>query len=300
MDAILYHGKCPDGFCAAFIAKKRYPEAELLPMDHGTPVPFEAVRGKDCLVLDFSWPVREDNIKLYDIAKNFHIYDHHKTAEERLAGLPFVTFDMHRSGAGLTWDHLFGIDSYKHRPLRFHTLGLNSAYKDRPFYVSYVEDRDLWNWKLPKSKEVNAYLMSLPMTIEAWQHLDKMTAEEAAVYGQPVVSHIDRYVREACQEAQYGIWHLEGKVYSTAICNCPYMNCSEIGNVLAQGADVSLTWFERKDGMTQFSLRSIDEIDVSEIAKQYLGGGHTHAAGFRLSVQEGRKLIDSILGRENG
>jgi nanoRNase/pAp phosphatase (c-di-AMP/oligoRNAs hydrolase) len=61
-----------------------------------------------------------------------------------------------------------------------------------------------------------------------------------------------------------------------------------------------LTWFERKDGMTQFSLRSIDEIDVSEIAKQYLGGGHTHAAGFRLSVQEGRKLIDSILGRENG
>jgi nanoRNase/pAp phosphatase (c-di-AMP/oligoRNAs hydrolase) len=163
-----------------------------------------------------------------------------------------------------------------------------------------VEDRDLWSWKLPKSKEVNAYLMSLPMTIEAWSHLDKMTADEAAIYGQPVVAHIDRYVKEACKEAQYGQWTVGEKTYMTAVCNVPYQNCSEIGNALATEVNISLTWFERADGMIAFSLRSIGSIDVSEIAKQYLGGGHKNAAGFRLSVQEGRKLIDSILGRENG
>jgi len=33
-----------------------------------------------------------------------------------------------------------------------------------------------------------------------------------------------------------------------------------------------------------FSLRSTDEgMDVSEIAKQYGGGGHAHASGFRLA-----------------
>jgi nanoRNase/pAp phosphatase (c-di-AMP/oligoRNAs hydrolase) len=67
--------------------------------------------------------------------------------------------------------------------------------------------------------------------------------------------------------------------------------------VLAQTACVGLTWFERADGMIQFSLRSQGDIDVSEIAKKYLGGGHQHAAGFRLPVGEGRELIDMILGR---
>jgi hypothetical protein len=314
MDLIITHAKCPDGWCAAFIAKKRYPEAEILALDHGTPVPFESVRGKDCLVLDFSWPVREDNIKLHDIAKSFHIYDHHRTAQERLEGLPFVTFDMHRSGAGLAWDYLFGKDApagewidkepredgkpRRWKPNLVIESGSVRTLNPRPWYVNYVEDRDLWNWALPNSKAVNAYIMTRPFTIEAWDYLDLIGVEHAEQYGCAVLAHIDRYVREAVEEAQYGIWYLEGKTYSTAICNCPYMNCSEIGNVLAQGADVSLTWFERADGMIAFSLRSIGSIDVSEIAKLYLGGGHKNAAGFRLGVQEGRKLIDSILGRQ--
>ena len=43
MDLIITHAKCPDGLCAALIAKRRYPEAEVLFLDHGVPVPFEAV-----------------------------------------------------------------------------------------------------------------------------------------------------------------------------------------------------------------------------------------------------------------
>jgi uncharacterized protein len=295
MDLIIFHNKCPDGFCSAFIAKKRYPEAEILAMDHGEPVPFDAVRGKDVLVLDFSWPVREDNIKLHNLAKSFHIYDHHRTAEERLAGLPFVTFDMKRSGASLAWDYLFGGDSYEPE-LRIP--------RPRPWYVNYVEDRDLWNWALPESKEINAYLMSLPMTIEAWSTLDNSSPRRAAELGRPVVSHIDRYVREIVEEAQFGTLHLDvapGQYIhrTAAVVNCPYMNCSEVGNVLAKKAEVSITWFERADGLTQFSLRSIGDVDVSEIAKAFLGGGHKNAAGFRLPLEDGRKLIDHTLGRNS-
>ena len=275
MDLIITHGKCPDGWCAAFIAKKRYPEAEILALDHGEPVPFEAVRGKDVLVTDFSWPVREDNIKLHEIAKSFHIYDHHKTAQERLAGLPFVTFDMYRSGAGIIWDSLM--------------------FGDRPWYVDYVEDRDLWNWALPGSKAVNAFIMTLPFTIEDWKYLDLIKVEHAEQFGTAVLAHVNRYVREAVEEAQFGEWSPNGR--TVAVCNIPYMNCSEVGNILAETAEVSLTWFERADGMIQFSLRSIGDIDVSEIAKQWLGGGHKNASGFRLPVAEGRILIDYILGR---
>jgi oligoribonuclease NrnB/cAMP/cGMP phosphodiesterase (DHH superfamily) len=278
MDLIITHAKCPDGWAAAFIAKKRYPEAEIMPLDHGSPVPFDAVRGKEVLVLDFSWPAREDNIKLHDSAKSFHIYDHHKTALERLEGLPFVTFDMNRSGAGITWDELFG--------------------GSRPYYVNYVEDRDLWRHALPGTKAVNAFIMGLPLTIEGWDYLDLITVEHAEQYGAAILRHIDRYVNEAVAEAQFGVWHINGPYsYTTAIVNCPYMNCSEIGNVLANKSDVSLTWFERADGLIQFSLRSIGEIDVSEIAKKFLGGGHRNASGFRLPLKESRELIDKILGR---
>ena len=56
-------------------------------------------------------------------------------------------------------------------------------------------------------------------------------------------------------------------------------------------------WFERGDGKIQFSLRSNGDIDVSAIAKIYNGGGHKNAAGFQMTLAEGRKFIDFILTR---
>jgi oligoribonuclease NrnB/cAMP/cGMP phosphodiesterase (DHH superfamily) len=288
MNLIITHAHCSDGWAAAFIAKKRYPEAEILPLNHGEPVPFEAVRGKDVLVVDFSWLNREDNIELHRIAKSFHIYDHHKTAQECLKGLKFTTFDMNRSGAGLVWDYLFGVNT-------IHTPETHS--KLRPFYVNYVEDRDLWRHALPDSKAVSAYIMSLPMTIEAWNHLDIITAGEAAALGKGALSHVEHYVREAVNQAQYGILDFAGIRYSIAVVNALYLNCSEIGNVLAKQVDIGMTWFERPDGNIQFSLRSEGNIDVSVIAKFYFGGGHQHASGFQLSIKAGRLLIDSIFRR---
>ena len=111
MDLIISHKSCPDGFCAAFIARKKYPNAEMLPLNHGDPLPLEQVRGKDVLILDFSWKRREDNEAVADAAKSIRILDHHKTSLAACEGLPYVTFDMNRSGAGLAWDYLFGKDS---------------------------------------------------------------------------------------------------------------------------------------------------------------------------------------------
>ena len=141
MDLIVYHRSCPDGFCAAFIAHKRYPEAKLLARDHGLEPPYAEVKGKDVLVVDFSWRTREQNIEMASCTRSFRILDHHKTAQETLQGLDFVTFDMNRSGAGLAWDYLFGKDSIN---ALMDYQGL-----PRPWWVNYVEDRDLWRKQLP-------------------------------------------------------------------------------------------------------------------------------------------------------
>lgn len=299
MDLIFYHNACPDGWCAAYIASKRYPEAELVPLDHGAEFDFFLVEGRDVLMLDFSLRTREQNDRINSLAKSFRILDHHKTAQAVLEGAPYAVFDMKRSGAGLAWDYLFGKDSPTpaDRGLPTPDYFGYKHYTDRPFYVDFVEDRDLWNWALPDSRQVCAYLGTLEFTKEAWDSLDKLDdgAATAAKLGVGALAHINHYVREAIKQAQTG--RLLG--YKTAVLNVPYLNCSEVGNELAKTHDVSLTYFERGDGVIQFSLRSIGEIDVSQIAKTFNGGGHRNASGFQLSLTKGRVLVDHVLNRNN-
>lgn len=303
MDLIISHKSCPDGFCAAFVAKKRYPEADVLFQDHGLNPPYAEAEGKDVLVLDFSWRTREENIRLSKLAKSFWILDHHKTAESILGGLDFAIFDMTRSGAGLAWDYLFG----KNSTVRSDGMGYTIADTPRPWYVNYVEDRDLWNKKLICTDEVNAYIMTLSFTFEAWRELDKITWEEAARRGAGALAHVQHYVREAVKQAQEGRLNISTIDpdaftcdYKVKIINALYMNISEVAGELAQTSDVGIGWFERGDGKIQFSLRSRNDIDVSKIAKLFGGGGHKNAAGFQMGIYEGRALIDSILGRKCG
>jgi oligoribonuclease NrnB/cAMP/cGMP phosphodiesterase (DHH superfamily) len=296
MDLILYHKSCPDGWCAAYIANKRYPEAKLIPMDHGadhSEVLKECVH-KDVLMVDFSLRTREENDALAASTRSFLILDHHKSAQAVLENASYAVFDMKRSGAGLAWDYIFG----KNKGLMWYGEKIAEAhfFQTRPWYVDYVEDRDLWNWALPNSREICAYLGTLEFTKDAWDALSDPTfnKDRATDLGVGALAHINHYVREAVKQAQTG--GLQG--YKTAVLNVPYLNCSEIGHELAKTHEVSLTWFERGDGIIQFSLRSIGDIDVSAVAKIFNGGGHRNAAGFQLSLKKGRDLLDNILERD--
>ena len=60
---------------------------------------------------------------------------------------------------------------------------------------------------------------------------------------------------------------------------------------------VSVLLVERDDGTTRASLRSIEPVDVSAIARQYGGGGHAQAAGVTLEMpipQAKKQLIESV------
>lgn len=299
MDVIISHASCPDGFAAAYIAKKRYPEAEMIFLDHGKSAEYidtliQSLRGKDVLMTDFSFRTRLENDNLASVAKSFRILDHHLTAQAVLEGVSYATFDMTRSGAGLAWDYLFGtsgaLGSSDWNPADpFREL----KPQERPWYVNYVEDRDLWRNALPNAKEVAAYLMTQPYTVEAWDALANIDIKEAVTYGTGALRQIEYYVKNVVKNRQLGT--IDG--LTAGIANAQYISCSEIGHELANESQVGITWFERGDGVIQFSLRSVGDIDVSQIAKRRNGGGHPHAAGFQLSLQEGRDFIDQILGR---
>jgi uncharacterized protein len=309
MDLILTHQNCPDGWAAAYICKMRYPEAEIMPLNHGLspeqlePV-FAAAAGKDVIMVDYSLRTRELNDQLSAVAKSFRILDHHKSAQEVLAGAPYAIFDMKRSGAGLAWDYLFGEDSL----IRFELFRdgmdtgefIESEVYPRPWWVNYTEDQDLWNWVLPDSREINAFLMVQPRDVETWNQVSKLNEVQAKTWGTGVRAYIEYYTRSVIAEAQEGVFEFEGRNYRTAVLNIPYAGVSEAGAALVEkGYDIGLAWFERGDGITQFSLRSDrhGSVDVSAIAKFYGGGGHGTAAGFQVSVERGRAIVDRILGR---
>lgn len=306
MDLIYYHNNCPDGWCAAYVAKKRYPEAELRPLNHYlTDEQINAlvaeVTGKDAMMIDYSLRTRENNDRMAAAAKSYILLDHHKSAQAALEGAPYAVFDMKRSGAGLTWDYLFGKDR-KGYPPNGHTLPYKPEYThdqsvyqvERPWFVNYIEDRDLWKWMLSNGHELCAYLDSVPWTVEAFDKLADLDLERVLEFGRGAVSHLNEYVKRTLEDAREGC--ILG--HKALILNAPYSGCSELGMHLAnQAGGVGMTWFERKDNVISFSLRGNGSVDVSKIALQFGGGGHHNAAGFQLPYLKGRQLLDLAFDR---
>ncbi|MCA9793076.1 MAG: phosphohydrolase, partial [Candidatus Eremiobacteraeota bacterium] len=148
---VLYHAQCPDGFGAALAAWRVLGDtAVYLPVAHGEAPPDLPAEARVAIV-DFSY-TRDVILGMRERLADMVILDHHKTAEEELAGLDFATFDMHKSGARMAWEYW-----HPDEPV--------------PELVAYIEDKDLWRWELPQSKEVSIALHAYPMDFNVWSQL---------------------------------------------------------------------------------------------------------------------------------
>lgn len=65
-----------------------------------------------------------------------------------------------------------------------------------------------------------------------------------------------------------------------------------------KGVEVSALFREVENGVIKVSMRSKDIVDVAKIAKSFGGGGHSHAAGFRMkcTLSEARKRVAKAVG----
>lgn len=292
MDIVLYHKGCPDGWCSAYIAHKRYPEAELVPYDQGQDPPFELIVDKDVLSVDIRWASRAGVEKAISLAKSFCVIDHHATGGGDLTGLPGYIFDVERSGAGLTWDYLFGKD----RPDPISYEGHRVAYVPRPWWVNYIEDRDLWKWRLENSRAISMAMNMFPFTIEAWDEMVRKHRPSSLMYdGQLLLKQDATYIEQIGQYAARGKF----RGINVYIVNAPYQFASNLGEMLNQrdpNVPMSITYYERPgEDKVFFSLRGNGNVNVAEVAKGFGGGGHRSAAGFNLSSLNARKLIDMVV-----
>jgi hypothetical protein len=231
---------------------------ELLAAQYGDAPP--AVAGRDVWIVDFSYP-RVALAAMAEQAASIRVLDHHKTAQVDLADLPFATFDMNRSGAGLAWDVLCA------------DLG------PRPWLVDYVEDRDLWRFALPNSKAINAGIALCAKDLDAWDRLFQDGPHAALERGLVALQAIDAYVRDMLQHARRVTFAGHPGI---PIINAPRPNASELLHALDGGVPFAVGWYQEADGRFVYSLRSRPGgADVAAIAKRFPGGGgHTNAAGF--------------------
>jgi oligoribonuclease NrnB/cAMP/cGMP phosphodiesterase (DHH superfamily) len=241
-----------------------YPNAEFIATSYQEPPP--DVTGRNVILVDFSYkrPILEE---MHAKANTLRVYDHHKTAEEDLRGLDYCIFDMDRSGARLAWDYLY--------------CSPFGGKEEAPWLVQYVEDRDLWRFKLPNSKEVNAALFSYQLNFELWDTLARRPLEDIITEGTAILRYQQKMVSSIVKNAI----EVEIGGHKVLSVNSPVCQ-SEIGNKIAKGRPFGAVWYDDEEGR-KYSLRSTENgLDVTEIAKKYGGGGHRSASGFKIKHGE--------------
>lgn len=264
MPSIIYHNNCTDGFCAAWLFYQVYPDAEFIPANHGDSPP--NVDGKDVVIVDFSYP-RDVLLEMKEKANSLLVLDHHKTAKANCEGLDFCIFDMKESGASLAFAHLR--DKFEEPEVHLYEQ-----------LVLYVKDRDLWNWELDYSKEVSAAINSYPKNFDAWDDLAFTSLSDLIQDGAAIQRYRKQLIDSNIKNA--AIKNICG--YKVWCAPCFGDIISEVGEELAKRGAFGATFYDRaSDSKRVFSLRSIGDFDVSEIAKQYGGGGHKNAAGFEIN-----------------
>lgn len=245
---------------SAAIVKKALGDGVVFhPGQYGNPPP--EVAGKDVYIVDFSYK-QPDLLKLLGSATKLVLLDHHKTAKADLENFTHpkaeIIFDMTRSGAGLTWNYFF-----PDRPM--------------PPIVAHVEDRDLWRFAMRGSKEIHHVLSCLPNDIDQWVQIFDWDADKTVIEG----AAIDRFFMSKVAQLKDLAFQAQIGGHMVPVCNAPHFFASELAGQLAE--DKPFAGVFATDGKEEFwSLRSRGSgMDVSEIAKEYGGGGHKNAAGFK-------------------
>jgi len=260
VDCVIYHANCTDGFGSAFSAWKLLGNrAEYHARAHGDKPP--NVKGKNVVILDFSFNNKTTK-RLIKEANNLLVIDHHKSAMVELHDISNTHFDMTKSGATLSWEF-------------FHPG------KEAPKFIQYITDRDLWKWELPYSKEFSAAFDMVPYEFEEFEKFeDDSVFDDAVKRGSFILAYSKTVIKKVCEKAVSKKY----KGMDVSVVNSSHW-MSEIGAKLSPDCDFALIWYyDHDDQKTRVSLRSFhDRIDVSEIAKDYKGGGHKKAAGFTLA-----------------
>lgn len=175
--AIVYHADA-DGAASAALVYHLY--AEIIPKETKTPVPDiifirqgsknygkvapleDIPEGADVIVVDYSYD-EEELLKLKARAGSFQLYDHHKSAEEKLAHIEGCVFDCSVGGVEVVWNELYL------KKISELNLGLLKSDHYRKCVVKIVGECDIYRFDYPECQIFIAGIAALgDITSPSW------------------------------------------------------------------------------------------------------------------------------------
>lgn len=259
--AVLYHGGCSDGFGGAWAAwKKLGNHAEYIPLyDRQRPPP--GLKGKELYFIDWTFGDPAVTKDLVRNNKRVIILDHHAQAEKIMRLAQEHVFSKENSGAVIAWKY-------------FHPR------KRVPLLLKYIEDYDIWKFRLRNTAAVNTLIEATPFDFGAWSRLaadfEKPALRKRHVAaGKLLLRYKTILVNDIVSGAKLVRW---GK-YEIFAVNAPILR-NEAGHILAQKKPpFSVMWWEESNKI-RISLRAIKSFNILKNIKG--SKGHPQAAGMEL------------------
>lgn len=267
---VIYHAHCADGLASAWVIYHYsgllgWPKTEIeyYAANYQQEPPI-LLGYKNVYIVDFSYK-KEILLQMSKQVDKIILLDHHETAIKDLENfIPpkniEIILDINKAGCQIVWDYF-------------------SKQKERPWFIDYIADRDLWKFKLENSKEINAaiaeegYLRS----IQKLNELLLKKANDLVEIGKQFCKFRDSIIGNLCSKSV----KTKFKGY-----NCYAVNSnifiSELGDYLNKSkydCDIAIIYrYNLKDKLWEYSFRS-NKVNLSELLKPLGGGGHSQAGG---------------------
>ncbi|MBQ7632540.1 MAG: hypothetical protein IJS88_00305 [Alphaproteobacteria bacterium] len=267
----IYHIADHDGKGSAAIVKSKFPETELMGLNHDMEIPYEEIEKHDKIVIcDIALPVKY----MLELNKKIDLtwIDHHVSVineyEELMKGSEYEPIKGKReigtAALVLTWQYFY---PDKELPEGLRLLGLNDIYDLRDRRVR------------PFEYAVQTFGVNRP-TDKIWNQLinNEINIKEMVEKGNAILSWVRhrnyRLVRGMAFESEYKGLH--------CICSNMAQGQSEFFDSLdnVRNFDFMVNFFMNKKNRWNLTFYTYkNDVDVSKIAAEFGGGGHAKAAG---------------------
>lgn len=294
---VIYHRADFDGIFCREIARKFLPEAELVGWDYGDPEPGMFIAADTQLyILDLSVPSLMDHPNLVWI-------DHHKSAIEKYpATIPGYRIDG-VAACRLAWQW-FAINQFNAHNVTNPALNVPFPFKqdfiDRavsePLAVRLAGEYDIWDKRDPRADVFQMGLRSRAIGPDSWDILlSGPTAPEgdkqglAEIYVDALLNNGEALQYYANERDANTVNHLSFLVELEGL-KFLALNSAGKGSLQFAAKDVpetghdALLKFNFNGKVWDVSLyhaKHRTELDLSQIAVKFGGGGHRGACGFR-------------------
>lgn len=298
-NVIIHHASCPDGFGAAWLLGRHLGEHVKHAANYDDPPPLSLCEGATVFIVDFCYPP-PDLAAIANVAETVDVFDHHETAAQWAVDYKanfdtgqWPVFDSAHAYSDV-WE-LCGGDRVNIVIDQTHSgIGIVGQVVRRrsgespPAFTLNIEDRDLWKFSLPETKDVFAAVTSRPYTDEAWGELAAMETAEIALEGRAINRYRDLLIDQVAASTFTLILDDPERQSEWVFVPCassPYAIGSDVAGKLAAKSDsrIGAYCILHADNI-QVGLRSTpDGPNVAEIAGWFGGGGHAHTSGFRVA-----------------